>query len=54
MLCKKAAEEGLWSDLNHHVIRRIENGERFVTDIELLLLADVLQVSIVDLLAKPE
>ena len=26
-------------DVDHHMIRRIENGERFVTDIELELLA---------------
>ena len=37
-------------DVDHHFIRRIENGERFVTDIELVALAKVLQVEITDLI----
>ena len=37
-------------DVDHHFIRRIENGERFVTDMELVALAKVLQVEITDLL----
>lgn len=37
-------------DVDHHFIRRIENGERFVTDIELVALARVLSVSITDLI----
>ena len=37
-------------DVDHHFIRRIENGERFVTDIELVALARVLSVSISDLI----
>ena len=37
-------------DVDHHFIRRIENGERFVTDIELALLAEVLEVSVTELL----
>ena len=37
-------------DLDHHFIRRIENGERFVTDLELVALAKVLEVSVNDLL----
>ena len=41
-------------DVDHHFIRRIENGERFVTDIELALLADVLEVSIQQLLSGEE
>ena len=36
--------------MDHHFIRRIENGERFVTDIELVALAKVLQVEITDLI----
>ena len=36
-------------DVDHHFIRRIENGERFVTDIELVALAKVLEVTICDL-----
>ena len=37
-------------DVDHHFIRRIENGERFVTDIELVALAKVLEVSVYELL----
>ena len=36
-------------DVDHHFIRRIENGERFVTDVELVALSRVLSVSINDL-----
>ena len=37
-------------DIDHHFIRRIENGERFVTDIELVALSKVLEVDIKDLI----
>ncbi|MCM1508489.1 MAG: helix-turn-helix domain-containing protein [Ruminococcus flavefaciens] len=37
-------------DVDHHFIRRIENGERFVTDIELVALSKVLNVSIMELI----
>ena len=37
-------------DVDHHFIRRIENGERFVTDIELIALAKVLSVKLTDLI----
>ena len=37
-------------DVDHHFIRRIENGERFVTDIELVALSRVLSVSITELI----
>lgn len=37
-------------DVDHHFIRRIENGERFVTDIELVALSRVLSVQIGDLI----
>ena len=37
-------------DVDHHFIRRIENGDRFVTDIELVALARVLSVPITDLI----
>lgn len=37
-------------DVDHHFIRRIENGERFVTDIELVALAKVLEVTLYDLI----
>ena len=39
-------------DVDNHVIRRIELGERFVTDIELVMLSDVLGVSLDELLRK--
>ena len=37
-------------DVDHHFIRRIENGERFVTDMELVALAKVLEVGILELI----
>lgn len=37
-------------DVDHHFIRRIENGERFVTDMELVALARVLEVGVLDLI----
>lgn len=37
-------------DVDHHFIRRIENGERFVTDMELVALSKVLGVEIYDLI----
>ena len=37
-------------DVDHHFIRRIENGERFVTDIELTALSKVLKVAVTDLI----
>lgn len=37
-------------DVDHHFIRRIENGERFVTDIELVALFKVLNVNIIELI----
>lgn len=40
-------------DVDNHFIRRIENGERFVTDIELVILSEVLGVSIDDLYCPP-
>lgn len=37
-------------DVDYHFIRRIENGERFVTDIELVALSNVLKISILELI----
>lgn len=42
--------EGL--DLDKNAIQRIESGKRFVTDIELKVIAKVLKVSYSDLLDK--
>ena len=43
---------GLDSDKN--AVQRIESGQRFVTDIELTVIASVLQVSYQDLLDDAE
>ena len=39
-------------DIDKNAIQRIESGKRFVTDIELVYLAKVLQLSFVQLLAN--
>ncbi len=36
-------------DVDHYFIRRVENGERFLTDIELSLFSQVLNVPIPEL-----
>ena len=33
-------------DVDYHFIRRIENGERFVTDIELVILSNALNTDL--------
>lgn len=47
-LADKLQLEGI--DLDKNAIQRIESGQRFVTDIELLALSRVLKVSLDDLL----
>ncbi len=37
-------------DIDKNAIQRIESGKRFVTDIELIVLAKVLEVSVLELL----
>lgn len=37
-------------DIDKNAIQRIESGKRFVTDIELVVLAKVLEVSVLELL----
>ena len=37
-------------DVDNHFIRRVETGERFVTDIEITMLADVLGITFDELL----
>ena len=37
-------------DVDNHFVRRVELGERFVTDIEIVMLSEVLKVSLDDLL----
>lgn len=38
-------------DVDHYFIRRVENGERFVTDIDLVMFSRVLNVGISDLVS---
>ena len=42
----------LGMDSERGVVKRIENGSRFVTDLELCLLADYFQVSVRELLGR--
>ena len=39
-------------DVDNHFVRRVELGTRFVTDIELVMLSDVLGVRLEDLVTK--
>lgn len=41
-------------DVDNHFIRRVENGERFVTDIEVRMLANVFSCTYEDLLNAKE
>ena len=41
-------------DVDNHFIRRVENGERFVTDIDLKIFCEALDVSIADILRFDE
>lgn len=41
-------------DLDKNAIQRIECGKRFVTDIELTLISEVLGVSVIELLGLPK
>ena len=38
-------------DVDHYFIRRVENGERFVTDIDLIIFARTLEVDIAELIS---
>lgn len=49
-LAEKMQLEGI--ELDKNAIQRIESGQRFVTDIELIAFAKVLNVSLYDLLCK--
>ena len=48
MLADRLQIEGL--DIDKNAVQRIENGQRFVTDIELKIIARVLQVKYEELL----
>lgn len=37
-------------DVDHYFIRRVENGERFVTDIDLVIFSRALEIPIIDLI----
>ena len=41
-------------DVDHYFIRRVENGERFVTDIDLVIFAKALEVSISEMLSTED
>ena len=41
-------------DVDHYFIRRVENGERFVTDIDLVIFSRALEVSIGDMLSAED
>lgn len=41
-------------DVDHYFIRRVENGERFVTDIDLVIFSKALDVSIADILSAED
>ena len=36
-------------DVDHYFIRRVENGERYVTDIDLVIFSRALEVPLIDL-----
>ena len=41
-------------DVDHYFIRRVENGERFVTDIDLVIFSRPLEVPISDMLSAED
>ncbi|MBO5868334.1 MAG: helix-turn-helix transcriptional regulator [Oscillospiraceae bacterium] len=41
-------------DVDHYFIRRVENGERFVTDIDLVIFSKALDVPITEILSDAE
>ena len=41
-------------DVDHYFIRRVENGERFVADIDLVIFSRALEVPISDLLSTED
>ncbi len=41
-------------DVDHYFIRRVENGERFVTDIDLVIFARALEIQISEILSGAE
>ena len=41
-------------DVDHYFIRRVENGERFVTDIDLVIFSRALEVPVSELLTQED
>lgn len=41
-------------DVDHYFIRRVENGERFVTDIDLVIFSKALEVPISDMISADD
>ena len=41
-------------DVDHYFIRRVENGERFVTDIDLVIFSRALNVPVAELLSAAD
>ena len=41
-------------DVDHYFIRRVENGERFITDIDLVIFCRALEVDVSDILSLDE
>lgn len=41
-------------DVDHYFIRRVENGERFVTDIDLVIFSKALEIPISEILSAEE
>ncbi len=41
-------------DVDHYFIRRVENGERFVTDIDLVIFSRALEVPLSELVAEAD
>ena len=41
-------------DVDHYFIRRVENGERFVTDIDLVIFSRALDVPLTELLSAED
>ena len=53
--CKLAAKMQLLGfDVDHCFIRRVENGERFVTDIDLVIFSRALEVPLSELVAEAD
>lgn len=41
-------------DVDHYFIRRVENGERFVTDIDLVIFSRALEIPLTEILREEE